>query len=207
MRVGVSGRLGSPAVGAWIVFKRVSELVACCIGDAAAHGIKLPVGLEINANQRGPALGRSGPADHPDGAQPPETLTTPVMPITQCDDAVVRIDARLAKRCVDKPCLCWKQFPKQFISLGEQYCESATQGGPLVTLWPLSAQVHRTVSPAEMLTVSGTNTSPPCPLPHRRSDRHQMARHSRPFARFDLKYWICGGSGRFSVASSATFVA
>ena len=32
-----------------------------------------------------------------------------------------------------------------------------------MTLWPLSAQVHRTVSPTEMLTVSGTNTSPPCP--------------------------------------------
>ena len=34
---------------------------------------------------------------------------------------------------------------------------------PLVTLCPLAAQVHRTVSPTEMLTSSGTNTSPPCP--------------------------------------------
>src|SRR6266480_2580349 len=51
----------------------------------------------------------------------------------------------------------------QFVSSGEQNCESTKQGGPLVTLWPLSAQVHRTVSPAEMLSVSGTNTSPPCP--------------------------------------------
>src|SRR5438094_10568335 len=51
----------------------------------------------------------------------------------------------------------------QFVLFGEQNCPSAVQGGPLVTLWPLSAQVHRTVSPTEMLTVSGTNTSPPCP--------------------------------------------
>src|SRR5438270_4841645 len=51
----------------------------------------------------------------------------------------------------------------QFVSSGEQNCESTKQGGPLVTLWPLSAQVHRTVSPTEMLTVSGTKTSPPCP--------------------------------------------
>src|SRR6266436_8818336 len=48
----------------------------------------------------------------------------------------------------------------QFMSSGEQYCESATQGGPLVTLWPLLAQVHRTVSFTEMLTVSGTNWKP-----------------------------------------------
>src|SRR5882724_2271177 len=51
----------------------------------------------------------------------------------------------------------------QFVSSGEQNCESTKQGGPLLTLWPLSAHVHRTVSPTEMLTVSGTNTSPPCP--------------------------------------------
>src|SRR5438128_10678886 len=48
----------------------------------------------------------------------------------------------------------------QFISSGEQYCESAAQGRPLVTLWPLVAQVHCTVSPTEMLTVSGTNWKP-----------------------------------------------
>ena len=49
----------------------------------------------------------------------------------------------------------------QFISLGEQYCESAWQGGPLVTLCPLPAQVHRTVSPTEILTVLGSNTKLP----------------------------------------------
>ena len=43
------------------------------------------------------------------------------------------------------------------MSLGEQYCESGTQGWPLVTLWPLPAQVQRTVSPTEMLTVLGWN--------------------------------------------------
>jgi hypothetical protein len=53
----------------------------------------------------------------------------------------------------------------QFVLFGEQNCPSAVQDveSPLVTLWPLSAQVHRTVSPTEMLTVSGTNTSPPLP--------------------------------------------
>src|SRR5882724_662897 len=51
MRVGVGGRLGSPTVGAWIIFKRVSELAACCVGGAAAHAVKLPVGRKINASQ------------------------------------------------------------------------------------------------------------------------------------------------------------
>jgi len=46
------------------------------------------------------------------------------------------------------------------MSFGEQYCESAWQGRPLVTLWPPRAHVHRTVSPTEMLTVSGTNWKP-----------------------------------------------
>ena len=48
---------------------------------------------------------------------------------------------------------------------GEQNCASAVQDveSPLVTLWPLVAHVHRTVSPTEILTVSGTNTKPPCP--------------------------------------------
>ena len=48
--VWISGRLGGPGVGGWIVFKRVSELAACCVGGAAAHAVKLPVGREINAN-------------------------------------------------------------------------------------------------------------------------------------------------------------
>jgi hypothetical protein len=48
----------------------------------------------------------------------------------------------------------------QFISSGEQYCESAEHGWPLVTLWPGPAQVHRTVSPTEMFTVSGLNEKP-----------------------------------------------
>src|SRR4029453_15752108 len=34
------------------------------------------------------------------------------------------------------------------------------QGSPLVTVWPLPAHVHRTVSPTEMLTVSGSNAKP-----------------------------------------------
>ena len=45
---------------------------------------------------------------------------------------------------------------------GEQNCPSDVQDveSPLVTLWPLLAQVHRTVSPTEMFTVSGTNWKP-----------------------------------------------
>ena len=46
------------------------------------------------------------------------------------------------------------------MSSGEQNCESAEQGWPLVTLWPLPAHVHRTVSPTEILTVSGLNAKP-----------------------------------------------
>src|SRR6266581_32605 len=57
MRVGVSGRLGSPTVGAWIIFKRVSEFAAGCVGSASAHGVKLPVGLEIDANEADPSEG------------------------------------------------------------------------------------------------------------------------------------------------------
>ena len=56
----------------------------------------------------------------------------------------------------------------QFISSGEQNCESAAQGGPLVTLCPLLPQVHRTVSPTEMLTVSGSNVN--STRPHRHID-------------------------------------
>src|SRR6266481_325557 len=54
MRVGVSSRLGSPTVGAWIIFKRVSKFAACCVGGAAAHAVKLPVGLKKNASQPNP---------------------------------------------------------------------------------------------------------------------------------------------------------
>ena len=43
-----------------------------------------------------------------------------------------------------------------------------------MTLWPLSAQVHRTVSPTEMLTVSGTNDI--ATLPHRHIDNRAGSR-------------------------------
>ena len=42
------------------------------------------------------------------------------------------------------------------MSLGEQNCPSAVQDVPLVTLWSSLPHVHRTVSPTEMLSVSGT---------------------------------------------------
>jgi hypothetical protein len=45
----------------------------------------------------------------------------------------------------------------QFVLSGEQNCPSGVQGVPLVTLWSSLPQVHRTVSPTEMLSVSGTN--------------------------------------------------
>jgi hypothetical protein len=50
---------------------------------------------------------------------------------------------------------------EQFVLFGEQNIPSAVQGAPLVTLWPLAAHVHRTVSPTEMLTVLGLNVSVP----------------------------------------------
>jgi hypothetical protein len=51
---------------------------------------------------------------------------------------------------------------EQFMLSGEQNIPSGVQDvGPLVTLWPLAAHVHRTVSPTEMLTVLGLNVSVP----------------------------------------------
>jgi len=52
---------------------------------------------------------------------------------------------------------------EQFVLFGEQNCPSDVQDveSPLVTLWPLAAQVHRTVSPTEMLTVLGSNVKVP----------------------------------------------
>jgi hypothetical protein len=47
------------------------------------------------------------------------------------------------------------------VLFGEQNCPSAVQELPLVTLWPLAAHVHRTVSPTEILTVLGSNVSVP----------------------------------------------
>ena len=44
---------------------------------------------------------------------------------------------------------------------GEQKCPFGVQGAPLVTLWPFPSQVHRTVSPTEMLTVLGSNVKVP----------------------------------------------
>ncbi len=46
---------------------------------------------------------------------------------------------------------------------GEQNSPSDTQDveSPLVTLWPLAAHVHRTVSPTEMLIVLGSNVKDP----------------------------------------------
>jgi len=51
------------------------------------------------------------------------------------------------------------------VLFGEQNCPSDAQAveSPLVTLCPLAAHVHRTVSTTEMLTVLGLNVSvPPC---------------------------------------------
>ena len=48
--VGIGGCLGSPSIGGRIIFKRVSEFAASRVGAASAHGVKLSVGREINAN-------------------------------------------------------------------------------------------------------------------------------------------------------------
>jgi|SRR6516165_1267984 len=50
----------------------------------------------------------------------------------------------------------------QFVPSGEQNHPLAIQLIPLVTLWPLLAQVQHTVSPSTMSSLLGTNTSP-CP--------------------------------------------
>jgi hypothetical protein len=43
----------------------------------------------------------------------------------------------------------------QFVSFGEQNTLSAVQFVPLVTLWPLAAQIHVTVSPTLIVTAFG----------------------------------------------------
>jgi hypothetical protein len=52
---------------------------------------------------------------------------------------------------------------EQFMLFGEQNIPLDVQAVelPLVTLWPLVAHVHRTVSPTEMFTVLGLNVSVP----------------------------------------------
>jgi len=49
--VSISSRLGSPTVAGWIIFKWMHEIVACCVRTASAHAVKLPIGLEVNANK------------------------------------------------------------------------------------------------------------------------------------------------------------
>jgi hypothetical protein len=52
---------------------------------------------------------------------------------------------------------------EQFVLFGEQNIPSAVHDveSPLVTLCPLAAHVHRTVSPTEILTVLGLNVNVP----------------------------------------------
>ncbi len=64
LNIRVSRRPGSPAVSDRIVFKRMGKLVACHIGAAAAHSIKLPVGREEDADDADPntwEVGTGGP--------------------------------------------------------------------------------------------------------------------------------------------------
>jgi hypothetical protein len=49
----------------------------------------------------------------------------------------------------------------QLVSFGEQNLLSAVQLVPDVTLWPLAAQVHRTVSPAQIVRVDGAKANAP----------------------------------------------
>ena len=62
MGVRIRGGLGSPPVSSRIIFKRVSELAAGCVGTAAAHGVKLAVGWEKDARHAGSGIGMFGPA-------------------------------------------------------------------------------------------------------------------------------------------------
>jgi hypothetical protein len=56
---------------------------------------------------------------------------------------------------------CPERIPwSQFILSGEQNSPSGVHGSPLVTLCPPLAQVHRTVSPSEILTSLGSNVNP-----------------------------------------------
>ena len=57
--VRIGGRLGSPTVGARVVFKRVSELAACCVGHASAHGVKLAVSREKDTRHAGSGTGHA----------------------------------------------------------------------------------------------------------------------------------------------------
>jgi len=49
--VGLGSRLGRPSIRVRIVFKRMSKFIASCVRRATAHGVKLPVGREIDANR------------------------------------------------------------------------------------------------------------------------------------------------------------
>src|SRR4029077_4319854 len=49
--VGIGGSLGGPSIGVRIVFKRISELAASCVGGATTHRIKLPICLEIHSSR------------------------------------------------------------------------------------------------------------------------------------------------------------
>ncbi|HTC71431.1 MAG TPA: hypothetical protein VK655_00990 [Solirubrobacteraceae bacterium] len=89
-------------------------------------------------------------------------MTEPVIPAPQCGvqkyenvPAVVKVWVYIAPELEVAPCA-------QFVSFGEQKALSAAQLVPLVTLWPLAAQIHVTVSPTLIVSVLGWKAS--CPF-------------------------------------------
>src|ERR1700745_2437669 len=128
------------------------EIRACCICGTSTHRIEIAICRKPSPNRsdqhrRHVRTGR--PARRRTATRninhAPHTKTA-------MRQAVVLISARPCEGVRINKALFFKIPWKQLVSLGEQYCESAAQGGPLVTLWPPPAQVHRTVSPTEMLT-------------------------------------------------------
>src|SRR6266516_6921317 len=98
MRVGVSGRLDGPHVSSRIIFKRVSEFAAGCVGSASAHGVKLPVGLEIDANEADPSEGEVSSCRPSRRRATTRNIDHTSHANNAVHDAVVRISSRLRKR-------------------------------------------------------------------------------------------------------------
>jgi len=105
---------------------------------------------------RGAGVGRDLGAGFPLGA----TLTTPVMPYSQCAWQKYEYVPGCVKVCSYTVPIFESVPAWQFVSSGEQNCPLGMHGVPLVTLWPLLAHVQRTVSPIAMLTVLGAKVKP-----------------------------------------------
>src|SRR6266516_884196 len=97
MRVGVSGRLDGPHVSSRIIFKRVSEFAAGCVGSASAHGVKLSIGLKIDANEADPSEGEVSSCRPSRRRATARNIDHTSHANNAVHDAVVRISSRLRK--------------------------------------------------------------------------------------------------------------